>query len=67
MRAAQHQVKHRYRRHWTYGYDDLNDENAYDPEGAKQVLEDAGYKDVDGDGYVEDPDGNPVELDFRIL
>ena len=31
---------------------------------AKQVLEDAGYKDVDGDGYVEDPDGNPVELTF---
>ena len=47
-----------------YGYDDLNDENAYDPDGAKQVLEDAGYKDVDGDGYVEDPDGNPVELTF---
>ena len=47
-----------------YGYDDLNDENAYDLDGAKQVLEDAGYKDVDGDGYVEDPDGNPVELTF---
>ena len=27
-----------------YGYDDLNDENAYDPDGAKQVLEDAGYE-----------------------
>ena len=47
-----------------FGFDDLNDENAYDPDGAKQVLEDAGYKDVDGDGYVEDPDGNPVELTF---
>ena len=47
-----------------YGYDDLKDENAYDPDGAKKVLEDAGYKDVDGDGYVEDPDGNPVELTF---
>ena len=33
-----------------YGYDDLNDENAYDPDGAKQILEDA--------------DGNPVELTF---
>ena len=47
-----------------YGYDELNDENAYDPDSAKQVLEDAGYKDVDGDGYVEDPEGNPVELTF---
>ncbi len=47
-----------------YGYDELNDENAYDPEGAKQILADAGYADVDGDGYVEDPEGNPIELTF---
>ena len=47
-----------------YGYEELNDENAYDPDGAKQVLADAGYEDVDGDGYVEDPDGNKVELTF---
>ena len=47
-----------------YGYEELNDENAYDPGGAKQVLADAGYEDVDGDGYVEDPDGNKVELTF---
>ena len=47
-----------------YGYEELNDENAYDPDGAKQVLAAAGYEDVDGDGYVEDPDGNKVELTF---
>ena len=45
-------------------HEELNDENAYDPDGAKQVLADAGYEDVDGDGYVEDPDGNKVELTF---
>lgn len=47
-----------------YGYDELNDPNAYDPEGAKKMLEDAGYKDSDGDGVLETPDGKPVELEF---
>lgn len=31
-----------------YGYDELNDANAYDPEGAKQLLADAGYVDSNG-------------------
>ena len=47
-------------------YDDLKDENAYDPDGAKKILEEAGYKDVDGDGFVETPDGDPLVLDFVI-
>ena len=33
----------------------------------KQVLEDAGYKDVDGDGYVEDPDGDPLSLPLYTM
>lgn len=31
----------------------------YDPTIAMQLLDDLGYKDVDGDGFREDPDGKP--------
>jgi len=47
-----------------FGFDDLTDENAYDPEGAKSLLEEAGYKDIDGDGYVETPEGEQLDLEF---
>ena len=36
-----------------FGFDDLNDENSYDPEGAKKLLDDAGIVDTDGDGIRE--------------
>ena len=35
-------------------------------DSAKKILDEAGYKDVDGDGFVETPDGDPLVLDFVI-
>jgi oligopeptide transport system substrate-binding protein len=34
----------------------------YDPEGAKALLDRFGFKDRDGDGYRETPDGKPITL-----
>lgn len=49
-----------------FGFDELIDENSYNPESAKEILREAGYKDINGDGYVETPDGKKIELDFVI-
>lgn len=49
-----------------FGFDELKDENAYDPDSAKALLEEGGYKDTDGDGFVENPDGSALELNFVI-
>ncbi|MGB5018796.1 MAG: ABC transporter substrate-binding protein, partial [Candidatus Moraniibacteriota bacterium] len=39
----------------------------YDPEAAKAGLEAAGYKDVDGDGYREMPDGSPMVIKGTVV
>lgn len=49
-----------------FGFDQLRDDNAYNPEDAKKILADAGYKDINGDGLVETPDGKELKLEFVI-
>lgn len=49
-----------------YGFDKLIDENTYNPESSKEILAAAGYKDIDGDGFVENPDGTQLDLNFVI-
>lgn len=36
---------------------------SYDPEGAKKLLEESGWKDIDGDGYA-DKDGQKLTIDW---
>lgn len=47
-----------------YGFDELTDINAYDPESAVKLLDDAGYVDIDGDGFRETPEGESINLKF---
>lgn len=39
----------------------------YEPEKAQQILADAGFVDKDGDGFVEDPNGEPFTLGFASM
>jgi peptide/nickel transport system substrate-binding protein len=39
---------------------------SYDPDQARQILANAGYVDGDGDGFVDMPDGSPIELSIIV-
>lgn len=47
----------------SYGYEDLNNPYTYDPEKAKQILDDAGIVDTDGDG-IRELDGQNIQLRY---
>lgn len=48
-----------------FGFNELTDPNSYNPERAKQLLAEAGWKDTDGDGIL-DKNGKPLHADFVI-
>ena len=48
-------------------HDDKIKAPTFDPEKAKQILEDAGYKDTDGDGFREDPNGEKLVINFASM
>ncbi|HOO52980.1 MAG TPA: ABC transporter substrate-binding protein [Methanothrix sp.] len=44
------------------GYFKETDQLSYDSDEANRILNEAGYKDVDGDGFLETPDGQEIDL-----
>ncbi|PYZ91525.1 peptide ABC transporter substrate-binding protein [Salipaludibacillus keqinensis] len=48
---------------WAYNADVVEQYN-FDPDKANELLDEAGYEDVTGDGYREDPDGNEWTLNL---
>jgi peptide/nickel transport system substrate-binding protein len=52
---------------WAKISDDQINGYEYDVEKAKQLLDEAGYKDVDGDGFREDPKGNKFSINFDAM
>ncbi|MDX1301409.1 ABC transporter substrate-binding protein [Photobacterium sp.] len=47
--------------------DKYKDITNYNPEKAKQLLDAAGYKDLDGDGFRDTADGKKIEFDIEVV
>ncbi|WP_330949142.1 oligopeptide ABC transporter substrate-binding protein [Virgibacillus sp. MG-45] len=52
--------------HPAYHADDV-EAPTYDPEKAKEILEEAGYKDTNDDGFRETPDGEELVINFASM
>ncbi|CAH2713485.1 Oligopeptide-binding protein AppA [Neobacillus rhizosphaerae] len=50
--------------HWIAADNKDLEQFKYDPEKAKKLLDEAGYKDVDGDSFREDPQGKKFVVNF---
>lgn len=50
--------------HWASS-EERTKQYAFDSEQAKILLDEAGYKDIDGDGFRETPDGKPWRLNMK--
>ncbi|WP_066317332.1 oligopeptide ABC transporter substrate-binding protein [Bacillus sp. FJAT-29814] len=50
--------------HWIAADNKEMPQYKYDPKKAKQLLDEAGYKDVNGDGFREDPNGKEFVVNF---
>lgn len=48
-------------------HDDSIEAPLYDVDAANQILDDAGYEDVTGDGFREDPEGNELVINFASM
>ncbi|MGM9948733.1 MAG: oligopeptide ABC transporter substrate-binding protein [Lysinibacillus sp.] len=48
-------------------YDDSLEGYTYNPDKAIEILDAAGYKDVDGDGFREDKEGKPLEIRLAAM
>lgn len=48
-------------------HDESIEGRAYDPEKAKELLEEAGFKDTDGDGVREDQNGEKLVINFATM
>ncbi|SHG25847.1 oligopeptide ABC transporter substrate-binding protein [Ornithinibacillus halophilus] len=48
-------------------HDETNPGRSFDQEKAKQLLDEAGYVDVNDDGMREDPDGNELVINFASM
>ncbi|MHA6251546.1 oligopeptide ABC transporter substrate-binding protein [Oceanobacillus sp. CAU 1775] len=48
-------------------HDETIEAPSYDPAEAERILDEAGYEDVDGDGFRENPEGEELVLNFASM